>query len=198
MSINDPQLIEAFEIFDSIHQKDPNQKIVGGQHVSCSVLYHHKLSEWLDRIVNNPSVPLRLAARSQHIQRWLIPRSTYPMNKSGYRKWRTRLNQFHAKTAADVLRQLNYDEYTVSRVQQILRKERLKIDSEVQHLEDAICLVFLELQLEEFSKQHPKEKLVNILRKTWNKMSSLGHQLALKLNLSDNLQNLLKEAISKP
>ena len=145
----------------------------------------------------NPSVPLRLAARSQHVQRWQIPRSSYPMNKSGYRNWRTQLNQFHAKTAADVLRQVNYDEYTVSRVQQILRKERLKIDSEVQHLEDAICLVFLELQLEEFSKKHPKEKLVNILRKTWNKMSSLGHQLALNLDLSDNLQHLLKEAISK-
>ena len=197
MPINDPQLIKAFEIFDSIHQKDPNQEIVGGQYVAYSVLYHHKLSEWLDRIVMNPSVPLRLAARSQHVQRWQIPRSSYPMNKSGYRNWRTQLNQFHAKTAAEVLRQVNYDEYTVSRVQQILRKERLKIDSEVQHLEDAICLVFLELQLEEFSKKHPKEKLVNILRKTWNKMSSLGHQLALNLDLSDDLQHLLKEAISK-
>ena len=198
MPINDPQLHKAFAIFDSIHQKDPKLKIVSGQATSYSTLYHHKLSEWIDRIVINPSVPLRLAARSQHIQRWSIPRSTYPMNKLGYRRWRTKLAQFHAKTAADILRQVNYDEYTISRVQQILRKERLKIDSEVQHLEDAICLVFLELELEEFSKQHSKEKLVNILEKTWNKMSLLGHQLALNLDLSEDLQDLLKEATSKP
>mgnify|MGYP001764314984 CR=1 FL=1 len=55
----------------------------------------------------------------------------------------------------------------------ILEKKLLKKDAETQLLEDVICLVFLEYYLDPFVHKHDREKLKNIILKTWNKMSEI-------------------------
>lgn len=196
MNRDDGRLKRAFAIFDTMHEEDPTRRPSEEKQVSASLFYHHYVSQWIERLSPNASIALRLAARSQHIRRWLIPRQTYPMNKQGYKNWRTSLLQFHAETAATVLLKVGYDARTVTRVQQLLRKERLRLDPEVQHLEDAVCLVFLEIQLANFSKQHQEEKILDILRRTWRKMSPLGHHLAFELNLPQPVADLLRRAVS--
>ena len=117
------------------------------------------------------------------------------MTRKGYRDWRNALTRFHARTAAEVLARVGYDAHTVTRVQQLLQKERLRTDHEAQTLQDAVCLVFLEVQLEAFSRQHSEEKLLHILRRTWKKMSPPGRRLALQLDLPEAAASLLGKAV---
>ena len=67
---------------------------------------------------------------------------------------------------------------------------------ESQVLEDTICLVFLDYYFEEFAAKHEDEKIVDILKKTWVKMSDEGHTEALKLPFSDKSLALIKQAIA--
>jgi hypothetical protein len=85
----------------------------------------------------------------------------------------------------------------ISRVADLLKKNRLKLDPEVQLFEDAVCLVFLENELSDFARKHDETKLLIILRKTWKKMSPPGHRFALALakDLPQEIQNLMLQAI---
>jgi hypothetical protein len=143
---------------------------------------------------------LLLAARCQHLLRKVIPRESYPMDRSGYRNWRSALAEFHAGKAGEILLGVGYPESVISRVGEFLMKKRLRLDPEVQLFEDAICLVFLELDLTEFSRKHDDTKMTSILRKTWRKMSPEGHCLALEhsKSLPPEIQVLLNKAIQSP
>src|SRR5258706_3827240 len=153
------------------------------------------MSEWLEKWAPDASEALKLAARSQHIRRWEIPRDRYPMNRAGYHRWRNELAAFHAKVAGEILQKVTYDEATVGRVQSLLKKERLKEDPEAQMLEDVICLVFLEHYFPEFAGKHDEEKVIGILRKTWRKMSERGHEAALKLAMGTEERRLVEKAL---
>ena len=119
------------------------------------------------------------------------------MDKAGYRSWRTALADFHVLKASEVLQEAGYSESVIERVGDFLKKKGLKSDAEVQLFENAICLVFLELDLEELSNKHDEEKMVGILRRTWNKMSPAGHHLALELatELPRELQVKITKAV---
>src|SRR5438552_16391965 len=164
----------AIERFDAANAADPGSE---------ELVYAQRMSEWLEKLAPDASEAVKLAARSQHIRRWEIPRNRYPMNRAGYHRWRNELAAFHAKMAGEILREVGYDEAMVGRVQSLLKKERLKEDPEAQLLEDVICLVFLEHYFADFAKEHDEEKVIGILRKTWRKMSVRGHEAALKLPL---------------
>jgi hypothetical protein len=139
---------------------------------------------------------LRLAARCQHIRRWMIPRSRYPMDRRGYLQWRTALARFHAETAAEILRGVGYEEAIVRRVQSLVRKEGLKRDAELQCLEDVICLVFLESYCADFARQHDAAKAVAVMRKTLEKMSPRGREVAHGLDLPQAVQQLIDAALA--
>jgi hypothetical protein len=117
------------------------------------------------------------------------------MDRDGYRRWRTDLQQFHADQAGEILREVGYDEATIARVQFLLRKERLKLDPETQLLEDVACLVFLESYFAEFARKHDEEKLIPILRRTWAKMSPRGREAALALDLAPEGKDLVQKAL---
>ena len=176
----------AIKRFDAANAEDPDEE---------ELIYAQRMSEWLEKLAPDASESLKLAARSQHIRRWEIPRDLYPMNRAGYHRWRNELAAFHAKVAGEILREVGYDEPTVGRVQSLLKKERLKEDPEAQLLEDVICLVFLQHYFPDFAKKHEEEKVVGILRKTWRKMSERGHEAALKLPLAANERNLIEKAL---
>jgi hypothetical protein len=186
------RLQRAFALFDAANRQDPRRQ--EGQPVE--LLYAQRMTDWLGRLYPDASEPLRLAARAQHIQRWEIPRGRYPMTRAGYLQWRTELGRFHAQTAGKILREVGYEQPTIDRVGALLRKEKLKADPDVQALEDVICMVFLEHELVDFAAKHDEEKVVRILRRTWNKMSPIGHAAAMKLQLTGAAQALIEKALA--
>jgi hypothetical protein len=181
--------------FDAANAADPNTEMVEGRPYPKELLYAQRMSAWLDKLAPDASETLRLAARCQHIQRWRIARRDYPMDRRGYLQWRTALARFHAATAADILREVGYDDAAIRRVQTLLRKEGLRRDTEVQCLEDVACLVFLESYFADFACRHETGKVIDIIRKTWRKMSPRGHQAALTLRLPSEAQALVAQAL---
>jgi hypothetical protein len=198
MVIDPERFKAAISRFDEANAADPTTEVFQGVVYPKELLYAQRMTTWLDKLAPDASEALRLAVRCQHIQRWAIPRHTYPMDRTGYLRWRTTLAKFHADTAAELLRDVGYDDATIRRVQTLLRKERLKRDPEVQCLEDVICLVFLENYFAEFATQHDETKILDILQKTWKKMSARGHEVALTLSMSPAARRLVERALAAP
>jgi Domain of unknown function (DUF4202) len=186
----------AIRRFDAANAEDPQKEVVDGVSYPKELLYAQRMTAWLERFAPEASEPLRLAARCQHIRRWVIPRSHYAMDRRGYLQWRTTLAKFHAETAAEILREVGYEEAIIRRVQSLLRKEGLKRDPEVQCLEDVICLVFLESYCADFARHQDAAKMLPIIRKTWEKMSPRGREVACTLNLPPEVQRLIEAALA--
>lgn len=154
------------------------------------------MSRKLLQFDSNASKALQIAARAQHICRWIIPRNEFPMDRVGYLKWRETLKKMHAKTTVDILQKVGFDEQFINRVEKIILKKLIKKNDESQTIEDVICLVFLDYYFDEFAVKHSDEKVIDILQKTWVKMSDKGREAALQLSFSDKGLNLVKKAIS--
>lgn len=189
------QLQAAFAQFDAANAADPNTELVDGKPMPAALLYGRRMTHRLDALAPDASEAVRLAVRAQHLLRWRIPRDSFPAGRKGYHQWRTSLARYHAEQAAKLLREVGYGDTTVARVQALLRKERLKLDAESQLLEDVACLVFLEYYLADFMGKHEPEKVVDILRKTWHKMSPRGHEAARLLSLPAPVGDLLEQAL---
>ena len=193
------RLEAAFAAFDEANAADPNRIEAEGCEWPKELLYGRQMSAWMARFAPDASEALKLAARCQHIRRWEIPRGAYPRDRIGYLKWRNELKNMHARIAGEILGAIGYDGETVARVQSLLKKERLKQDLETQILEDVICLVFLEYWFADFSKRHEPDKIVDIIAKTWKKMSPAGHRAALALagDLPDDARALVERALAQ-
>jgi hypothetical protein len=192
----------AIERFDAANAPDPNREPdPAGVEQPRELLYARRMSEMLERFAPEASEAVRLAVRCQHIRRWEIPRDAYPRTPEGYKAWRTRLMDFHADTAAAILREAGYEEEPIARVRSLLRKERLKRDPETQLLEDVVALVFLEHYLAGFVAGHPEydeAKFADILRKTWLKMSPRGREAALAVaRIPDALRPAVERAVAR-
>ncbi len=185
----------ALRIIDDENSQDPKSESFRGEEHPKEWLYGKRMSDRLTIFLPDSSDVLKIAARAQHIRRWDKPRNEFPMERSGYLKWRSELGKYHGEVAARIMNDAGYDEESCERVKQLLRKEKIKKDPEVQNLEDVICLVFLEHYLENFIKKHEGEKLLNIIRKTWAKMSDNGHTAALALDLPTHHLDLVKQAL---
>lgn len=190
------KLQHAFELFDAANSKDPNTEDFEGKTHPKELLYAIRMTTSLNRFVTNPSEALQLTARSQHICRWQIARDSYEMNREGYLRWRQELKKFHSKKANEILTQVGYDDETIAKVSFLLEKKKLKKNEDTQTIEDVICLVFLEYYFEPFAKKHPEDKTIDILQKTWRKMSKKGQETALQLPLSKDSLALVSKAIS--
>jgi|TARA_B110000116_G_C16731220_1_gene533810 hypothetical protein len=186
-------------LFDQLNAQDPNTEINEGKQIAKELLYSRRMSARLK--VFNPSASelLQLAVHAQHIERWKSPRSDYPDGRVGYLKWRQELGQFHAQCASRVMTEQGYSDGDCARVRELLQKKNLKRDTEMQCLEDVICLVFIEHYLLNFVQKHSagysEEKLFKIVQKAWNKMSPAGQAAALLLPLDKHLFNIIKSAL---
>jgi hypothetical protein len=196
MSFTDQQLQQAFAAFDAANREDPNTEVVAGQAQPKELVYAQRMSQQLNEFCGDASPVVQLAARAQHICRWKIPRTDYPMDRPGYHRWRTELGRFHADTAAAILAKQGVDSELIERVKTLLQKRKLKQDPEVQLLEDVVCLVFIRHYLADFARKHDEEKLLDIIRKTWKKMSPKGQEAALSLALPEDLTTLITRAVA--
>ena len=190
------KLQRAFQLFDAENEQDPNTEIFKGASYPKELLYAQRMTAQLNAFAPNASEALQLTARCQHIRRWEIARESYDMNREGYLRWRQDLKKFHARKAASILQKIGYDETIIAKVKFLLEKKQLKKNEDTQTLEDVICLVFLEYYFEPFAAKHPQEKTIDILQKTWRKMSEQGHEAALKLPLSASALDMITRAIS--
>ncbi|WP_031428832.1 DUF4202 domain-containing protein [Flavimarina sp. Hel_I_48] len=189
-------LQEALEAIDAHNAQDPNHEEVNGNKVPKELLYSQRMTQQLLHFEPEASEALQIAARAQHICRWKSPRDAYPQDRVGYLKWREDLKKMHAELTGSILEGLHYSKEAIERVRFLIRKKMIKKEEESQILEDVICLVFLQYYFEHFASKHPDEKIIDIIQKTWSKMSPKGHRSALKLPLSERTKDLVGKALA--
>lgn len=195
------QYDKAIELIDVANGEDPNQETSDGKDWPKELLYSHRMSDMQQRYAPNADEAMKLALRAQHIQRWKSPRSDYPMNRKGYHQWRTHLYTFHAETLAALLVKAGYDNNTIERAKLAVSKKSLKTNPDTQLLEDVTALVFIEHYMLAFANKHPEyneQKWIDIIRKTWRKMSDSAHEFALagNIKLPEPLIPLIQKAVS--
>ena len=184
------------EKIDAANARDPNRELDdSGTSVPKEQLYARRMSAKLEQFCPDASEHLRIAAHGQHIERWTSARSDYPEGRSGYKQWRAELGLFHANRCAELMQECDYASDDIERVKYLVQKRGIKRDRETQTLEDVICLVFLDHYLEDFAAKHTRDKLIDILQKTWPKMSPEGQAAALQQSYSADMLNLIKEAL---
>ena len=199
MISNTTRFRQAIAKFDAANAQDPNQENFQGKTYPKELLYAERMTAMLAQFAPDATEAVQLAARSQHICRWKSPRNAYPMDGTGYKKWRTDLYKFHGETAAAIMREVGYDDDMIARVQALLRKEKLKVNPQTQMLEDVAGLVFLQHYLADFVSKYShyeEEKLLGILRKTWRKMSDNGHAVALNLDYTPEILAVIQKALA--
>lgn len=199
MTTDTSRFEQAIARFDAANSEDPNKETVDGKEFPKELLYAQRMSDMLKRFAPDAPEHVQLAIRAQHIRRWMVPRESYPMDKAGYHQWRTYLYKYHGETAGVIMEELGYGQDVIDKVKSLLKKEKLKLNPESQLLEDVVDLTFLEYYLEAFvakySSRYDEEKLLDILRKTWKKMSEAGHEAALKLNYTPEMLGVVKKAL---
>jgi tRNAThr (cytosine32-N3)-methyltransferase len=192
--------LDAFDrarvLVDEAHSADPATAADGRP---AELVYADNVEKWIMRIVPGADAKLRIAARCQHLERWSVPRSTFPLGKAGYLSWRRSLYVKQAECARRLLSEAGVEPAVAADIAIWVSKTGLRTNAGTQALEDAAVLVFLESEIRAFAAQHsdyPREKFVDILRKTWRKMSPRAHELALGLDLPTPIAGLVREAVA--
>lgn len=189
------RLAQTLLRFDQYNGTDPNLFTWQGETCPQELFLAQKLHEWVLKLAPDATPPLLLASRCQHIGRWEIARKSYPDGRVGYLTWRKALARHHASVAQGIMRELAHDEALIDRVTSIVMKQGIKQDADVQTMENALCLVFLQYQYEAFHPAHP-DKIVGILRKSLQKMDAAGHKWALTLPYSAAGMGYLEQALA--
>jgi len=192
---------KALALIDAANSEDPNQVSADGKDWPKEFLYSERMTDMLERYNTDTDDAMKLAIRSQHIQRWKSPRNAYPMDRIGYLKWRKDLYKIQANNAAELLLEAGYDDEVIERVRNAVAKKNIKGNADTQLLEDVTDLVFMEHYLLAFVAKHPDysdEKWIEIIQKTWHKMSANAHEFALsgEVRLPESLVPLINKAVS--
>ena len=164
------RLHRALALIDAANAADPKGE---------ALVYGQRMTDELARLFPGASKVLQVAARGQHVERWLLPRSDFPEGKSGYHDWRREQGRRHAARVAGIMAEAGFPPEDCDRVGVLLRKEGIKRDPEVQALEDVICFVFLKWYFAPFASDREADQTLDIVRKTARKMSEAGRARVL-------------------
>ena len=189
------RFVDTVAAIDAINAQDPRRMIDDkGRPGPYEVIYAQRLTDWALKLDEKASERLLLAARAQHIARWTVHRNTYPEGRNGYLRWREDLKHFHAEKAASVMAKTGYDEETIHIVKQLIRKELFPDHPESRVLEDALCLLFIESQLADFARGKTEQKSIDVLRKTWMKMTPTARNIARSMELQREVMDIMRRA----
>jgi len=193
--------LEAKALIDAANNEDPNRVEADGRDWPKELLYSERMSDMLERFRPDADEVMKLAIRAQHIERWKSSRKDYPEGRIGYLKWRKDLYKIQASRAAELMKQAGYDEDSCDRAWQAVAKKNIKGNPDTQLLEDVTDLVFMEHYMLEFVGKHPEyseEKWLDIIRKTWRKMSPDAQQFALSgaVRLPEPLVPVVHKAVA--
>lgn len=185
----------VIEAIDQANAADPRLEIAeGGAPIPKELLYGIRMSLMCEAFAPEADELTRIAARGQHIERWIIPRDDYPRDRPGYHKWRNALKRHHAQKVSTIMAAHDYDEESQAVVSDILLKKNLKRDLRTQKVEDIACLVFLQHYALDFAADHESEKVVSILAKVLPKMSEAGQAHIANLDLPSALAGAIQAA----
>ncbi|MBU2888059.1 DUF4202 domain-containing protein [Gilvimarinus agarilyticus] len=190
------KLKTIFAQIDEVNTQDPNMEAVDGQLIPKELIYGQRMTDMLQVYEADASPELQIAARGQHIKRWHIPRSDYPMDRKGYLKWRTMLKIYHGELLSEMMEKQGFSSDSIDKVVELVNKKKLKTDDESKKLEDVVCLVFLKYYFHAFGAKHDEAKLIDIVQKTWGKMTEKGHAMALELDYLDEDLALIQKALA--
>ncbi len=190
------RLERALRRCDEENALDPNRVAQGGEEVGKEWLYGRRMSATLGGLAPEASELVRLAVRAQHLRRWELPRAEYPSGRAGYLRWRAALGERHGAQAAAIAREVGYDDAFAERLSRVVKKRDFRSDVEAQQVEDVACLVFLEHHLADFAAKHDEEKVIEVLQKTWAKMSEASRARALGLRVGVRERSLLDRALA--
>jgi pyruvate,water dikinase len=193
----DSRFDRAIAAIDAVNAKDPNQLSFAGESAAKELLHARRASHWVNRLDESPTEALLLAARAHHLRRWHLPRTEFPAGRAGYHAWRRELQDRHAREAGEILEACGYSEGEIQRVGDLIRKRGLGRDPEVQTLEDALCLVFIETQLAAFSARHSEEKVIEIIARSLAKMSEAGRSASAQIPLAGSEAALVAAAVER-
>jgi ketosteroid isomerase-like protein len=194
------RLRAALAAIDDANGADPTIVTVRDRTGPKEIIHADLVTEWVLRLRPDADDALLLAARGHHFRRWTVPRASYPAGRAGYLRWRKDLHGQHARELGVVLADAGYDETTIARVQSIVRKDglaRAGANDDVQVLEDALCLVFLETQLVDIAARLDPEKLPGVITKTAHKMSAAGLAQIAHVPLGPGAHRILDEAFAR-
>ncbi len=189
------RLARALERIDEVHGEDPSRTPDGRP---SELVYAERMTAWLARLAPDADDALRLAVRAQHLARWRSPRSALPEGRVGYLRWRKQAGERHAEDVRRIVVACGYDDALATRIATIVAKKARTSDAATQTLEDCACLVFLAHELDAFAAKHAKEKVVDILRKSWAKMSPRARTEAASIALSPHGKALVDAALAAP
>src|SRR5438105_2514869 len=96
------QFQQVLTRFDEENARDPNVIVIDGTARPRELVYAQRLAGWVLHLCPEASEALRLAARCQHVCRWMIPRNSYPITRTGYLRWRGELKRFHSKKSTEI------------------------------------------------------------------------------------------------
>jgi hypothetical protein len=170
------RLAKALDLIDAANAADPTQE--DGR--PAALLYGQRMTAELSHLFPAASELLQIAARGQHVERWLLPRGDYPAGKTGYLDWRREQARRHAARVGAIMAEAGYPQADCDRVGVLLRKEGLKRDPEVQALEDVICFTFLRWYFAAFAATRDPAEVADIVVKTARKMSPEGRARTLE------------------
>lgn len=191
------RLAAAIAAIDDANRDDPNQLTFDGVTGPKELVHAELVTNWVRELDPDADEAQLLAARAHHLRRWTIPRSDYPDGRAGYLRWRAALGRQHAIDVGEILRRCGYDDASITRVQQIVRKVGLGTDPAVQTHEDALCLTFLQTQLDALAARMDEPKLAEVLAKTLDKMSEDGQGRAIALDLGSGPAKILASVIQE-
>jgi hypothetical protein len=187
---------QAVAALEEVHKQDPNMEREQATRVPAEWLYTKRIAYFLQKVYPDASEELKLAGYCQHLYRWEIKRDDYPKGKAGYYQWRNFLGNYQAEKGAAILRSCGYSGDFIDRVVAILKKVNIRRMEEAQKLEDVVCLVFLQYYMEPFAAGKPDDQLIQIVQKTWTKMSEKGRAEALSLNLPSKAREIVNKALN--
>ena len=190
------RLDAACAAIDAANAADPTVVTVRGEDQPLALVHGRLAMAWVERLRPEAGDEVRLAARAHHLTRWAVPRTSYPEGRPGYLRWRRDQKARHAADVEALLVSAGYSPVEVARVQALIRREGLGADPEVQAVEDAACLVFLETQLAEMVPRFDADHLAGIIRKTAAKMSPAALALVAEVPLQPAERRLLADALA--
>jgi len=194
--MTDPAYDRARALIDAAHATDPRPGTDGRP---AELGYADRMEAWVARLVPGAPPLLRLAARCQHLERWTVPRESFPPGKAAYLAWRRSLYVKQAERGRELLLAAGVPAAEAAELATWVSKTGLRTNAGTQALEDAAVLVFLESEIAAFAAQHadyPADKFVDILRKTWRKLSPAAQTLATGLDLPPAIAALVAEALA--
>lgn len=190
----DARLARAISAIDAANAGDPNRIVLDGVERLKEHAHSDLMTRWVRTLDPSATDAQLIAARAHHLRRWEVPRSSYAEGRVGYLRWRSVLRRRHADAVAAILGEIGYDDVLIDRVRSIVRKEGLGHDAATQTHEDALCLVFLQTQLDALIASLGEEATVEVVRKSMAKMSEPASACAVRLPLSPTGRAVLKRA----